>query len=510
MTRPARRTPDQRVRPRDRAVAHRPGQQRPEGDDRDEHDARGGLHEGERAPADRVLDGAAQQGGAGDPRQAGEGTEQEHGDRGQHDVRGQPDDDERQAGGADGGREEPSPAHVPERARALPDAERSTEEHRGEQHRVPGGARAQAGGVDHREADDHAAGGEGPDHAAHDAAHHRRPRDVGPALDDLAAHRGADRAAAVGHGGVRGRAAGRLGQPDAGHHGGGHEERHAVGVQGEVDLAGHRGGEPAGQVVEDPREQREAGEEERGQGRGAVRGDDAELVGRLELPRGHEVGDHGVLGRGPEQRGDLDEDRGHEQPRERPDQRDREEQQPAHDVEHDEAGAPVHPVGEHPGERAEEQGGGQAEHEDTGHGEAGGGHVARAAGQLGREEGDREQPQPVAEAGQAEHEPQPPERLVPQHRAGAVVRAVVDDGGAGLSSLGLRAHVARVRAARTQQRSRCRRWGDRRQRLVEGLAPGGGQRRTGKRWTSGSAFHRRPSPRTSAAPSTSRRTSRPA
>ena len=95
-----------------------------------------------------------------------------------------------------------------------------------------------------------------------------------------------------------------------------------------------------------------------------------ELVGRLQLPARHEVGDHRVLGRGPEQRRDLDEDRGHVEPLERADHGDRQEQQAAHDVEQDQRGPPVEPVGQHPGQRAEQEGGREPEHEDPGDGEA--------------------------------------------------------------------------------------------------------------------------------------------
>ena len=172
-------------------------------------------------------------------------------------------------------------------------------------------------------------------------------------------------------------------------------------------------------VVEHARQQRQAGEDDRGDRRRAVRREEAELVGRLEpLPR-HQVGDRGLLGRDPDQAGDLDEERRDEQPGEGADQRDGQEQREPGDVADHHRQAPVQPVGDDAGDRADQDGGGEPQDEDAGDRDVGG-RVA-VVGQPGRERGQREQAEPVAEAGQRQRGPEPAEGRDEQHRAQVVV-----------------------------------------------------------------------------------------
>ncbi len=192
-------------------------------------------------------------------------------------------------------------------------------------------------------------------------------------------------------------------------HQSGDEERRGVEVDREddrVEVQRRR------EVVHRAREQRHAGVDDRRERSGAVGGDQADLIRRLEPLRGHEVGDRRVLRGHPEQRDALDENGGDVEPGQRADQGDRgEEREPEHVAEH-ERPAPVEPVRDGAGERTQQHGRGQPEDEDAGDGEVLRG--VRAAGQVLGEGGGGEQAEPVAEARAAQRDPQPAEGLDPQ------------------------------------------------------------------------------------------------
>ena len=142
------------------------------------------------------------------------------------------------------------------------------------------------------------------------------------------------------------------------------EERGGVDVEREVGLVDLRQG-----VVEHAGEQREAGEERRGDRCRAVRREQAELVGRLEpLPR-DEVGDRRLLGGDPDQAAtsmrNVATNSHHRVPTSGIDRNSANRA----DVADDHRPAPVQPVGDDAGERADEDGRRQPEDEDTRDGE---------------------------------------------------------------------------------------------------------------------------------------------
>ena len=165
-----------------------------------------------------------------------------------------------------------------------------------------------------------------------------------------------------------------------------------------------------------PPMRRQHREDDRREHRGQpVGGDQGQLVGRLQLVLAQHVGDGGVLRRDPEQAERLDEELGDEQPDEVVDDRDGGEQPEPDDVGDHHRLAPVEPVGEGAGQRAE--------------------HDRRAAaGRAGRRRGRSwlaanpstsevavaviaSRPEPVAEAGQRHRQPQLAEVADPQHGA---------------------------------------------------------------------------------------------
>ena len=154
--------------------------------------------------------------------------------------------------------------------------------------------------------------------------------------------------------------------------------------------------------------------------RDAVGHHQGELVRRLDLVRAaQQVRHRRVLGRDPEQRADLDEEGGDEQPPQRADERDREEQPEAQQVADDHDAAPVELVGQRAGQGAEHEGGQQLGGDDAAEREA---LRLVAGGELGGERGEREQAQPVARRGDGGDQPEPAERGDGQDAAHAVRR----------------------------------------------------------------------------------------
>ena len=145
-----------------------------------------------------------------------------------------------------------------------------------------------------------------------------------------------------------------------------------------------------------------------------VGGDQAELVGRLQLVPAEHVRDGGLLGRDPEQGERLDQELGHEQPDQVVDDRDRGEQAEPDDVDDHHRLAAVEAVGEGTRERSQHDGREQAEQQDAAEGEVG---RREPAHQRRRGGGDRQEPEPVAEARQRHRHPQPAEVADPQDRA---------------------------------------------------------------------------------------------
>ena len=106
-------------------------------------------------------------------------------------------------------------------------------------------------------------------------------------------------------------------------------------------------------------------EDQRRQHRGeAVGGDQRQLVGRLQLVLAQHVRDGGLLGRDPEQADRLDQELRDEQPHQLVDERDRGEQREPQHVGDDHRLAPVEPVGERAGQRAQDDRGQQPEEQD--------------------------------------------------------------------------------------------------------------------------------------------------
>ena len=160
----------------------------------------------------------------------------------------------------------------------------------------------------------------------------------------------------------------------------------------------------------------EQGEQPRGRDhRDAVGHDEGELAGRLHLiGAAQQVRHRGVLGRDPEQRAHLDQQRGDEQPPQRADQRDRDEERAPQEIADDHDAATVELVGQRTGHRAEQQRGQQLRGDDAAEREA---LRLIAAGELGGEGGEGEQAHPVAHARDGGDEPEPPERRDGEHRA---------------------------------------------------------------------------------------------
>jgi hypothetical protein len=220
-----------------------------------------------------------------------------------------------------------------------------------------------------------------------------------------------------------------------GDHQPGHEVAQRVEVQRHVDRAGVQRAEqradvlrPRGQQREDPR-----GRQRRPVGRGQ-----RELVGRLEPLARHQVGHGGVLGGQPDQADRLDQHGHDEDPRQglpapvvaehRGHDRDRGEQDEPQQVADDQVPAPVQPVGDVPGERPDHDGGQHPQEEHPGDREVLLG--VTVTGELAGERGQREQPQPVTQAGKAEADPESAERAQAQHPGQRVGRRaeVVRDG----------------------------------------------------------------------------------
>ena len=158
----------------------------------------------------------------------------------------------------------------------------------------------------------------------------------------------------------------------------------------------------------------------RGDDRDAVGHHQRQLVRRLDLVRAaQQVRHRRVLGRDPEQRADLDEQRGHEQPPQRADQRDRQEQPEAQEVADDHHPAPVEPVRERPREGTEDERRQELRGDDPAQREA---LSLVSGGQLGREGREREQAQPVTGRADGGDQPQTAERRDGEDTADAVRR----------------------------------------------------------------------------------------
>ena len=142
--------------------------------------------------------------------------------------------------------------------------------------------------------------------------------------------------------------------------------------------------------------------------RDAVGHHQRQLVRRLDLVRAaQQVRHRRVLGRDPEQRADLDQQGGDEQPPQRADQRDRQEQPAAQHVARDHDPAAVELVGERAGERTEHQ-----RRQELGGDDAAEREALRlvAGGELGGQGGQGEQAQPVARRRDGRDQPQATER----------------------------------------------------------------------------------------------------
>ncbi len=197
----------------------------------------------------------------------------------------------------------------------------------------------------------------------------------------------------------------------------GEQERRGVDVEGEVDRAGPEVVEAG---AEGCRDHAQPGEDDGGDRRGAVGGDEGELVGALEPLRTDHVRDRGLLGRDPEQADRLDEEGRHEQPdqggvavRDGADDGNRQEESEAQQVADHHRPATVPAIGERPGQRAEQQRRQEPEDQHA----AGGVRLAlEGVDELRSQRGGGQEAQPVAEAGQHERCVQPPERPDAQDR----------------------------------------------------------------------------------------------
>ncbi len=390
-------------------------------DDREQDDPDARLEERERPAAGLVVDLAADDRVAGDIGHARARAEHDHQD-GDHDqVRDQADECQRDRRERDRQAEQAPPGEAAQDAQAKEHAGGQADEDRGEDHAPARLAAVQRmGDVDLPEADDHARGRERAYHPDHDPADHPGLADEPPPFHDGLGHRRRRDLAA-------GPAARNL--PERVNRQGGHHERRRVEVQRQVDLV-------RGEVVRDgaerPADQGEQAKDQPGDRRGAVGGEQAELVSLLELVRWHQVRDRSVLGRRPEQRGAGRQELHGVRPGqlvhqvELEVQRDGQVQQGPHHVADDHGHATVEAVGDGPGQRAEDQRGQQRDQPDA---------ADRRAlrhrrtlrrppvpGQIVRQCGDREQAQPVPQAGKGQRDPQPPEGPDGEHAGPAVAQ----------------------------------------------------------------------------------------
>ena len=297
---------------------------------------------------------------------------------------------------------------LPGQPRRSAHAEREPDEHGDEEHPVRGVAPAEAGGVQRGRADDDAAGGERPDDPDHQPADERRARDEPETVVQQREQPGSGRTALRGAPGDLADA-----EPDGG---GGEQIGQPVEHQRDV-----RGGDLGRRPRQEPAETGDHREQpRRGDHRDAVGHHQGELVRGLDLVRAaQQVRHRRVLGRDPEQRTHLDEQGGHEQPPQRPDQGDRQEQREAQQVAGDHDAAPVELVCQHAGQGPQHESGQQLGGDDTAEREALGLVTGR---ELRGERGQREETQPVARRRHGRDEPEATERGDGQHAAHAVRR----------------------------------------------------------------------------------------
>ena len=318
----------------------------------------------------------------------------------------------------------------------TPHAEPEPEEDGAEEHAVAGVAAAEVGDEGAGQADHDAAGRERPDDADHEAAYDGGGGDVLPAVDHHGPHR------------VLGVHVGRAARDvlEGRDHDAGDDEGDAVDVEREVDRAAV---EPLEEVAVELVHQGQPGEQRRRRQRRAVGRGEADLVGRLEPVPRHQVGHRGVLGRPPHQRDHLDQHGDHEDPPQLPDDRDRQEERAADVVAPDQRDPAVELVGDVARDRAHHQ---RRQHAQEEHGRDG--VVLAGVGVRAgvRHRGQGEQADPVAQARQAQADPEPAEVGDPQHgrqRVRRRVAQVVDRRGVVLFPHGPTLGVAGVRTVRT-------------------------------------------------------------
>ena len=239
--------------------------------------------------------------------------------------------------------------------------------------------------------DHDAARGERADHADDQPTDHLGPADELPAFPDRLGHR------------RRRDMRAELPFRDLAQRVDGHRGDHE-GDRVEVQRQVHRvGGEVMREVAQRPADQRQQGEDEPGDGCGAERGEQAVLVGLLQLVRRHQVGYRGVLGQRPEQRHAGRHQLHHVDPGEGVDemqrqvQRDGQVQHRAEHVANDHVQPPVHPVRDSAGQWAEDKGRQQRRQPDPAYGAVLG--RGPRPGQRGRQRGQRDQAEPIPQAG---------------------------------------------------------------------------------------------------------------
>ncbi len=363
------------------------------------------LQERERAAPGVVVDLKADHGVAGHVRNTGAGADHDHQDDRHHEVRDQGGRRERQRGEHDRHAEQPPPGEPVQHGQAQEHADGQAEED-GRERRAPPGAAAleNVGDVGGPQADDGPAGGERAGHAQHDAAQQLAPAEELPAVPDRFQYRG--------RGDLVGRAPAQFLQHVDGQR---RDQVHRCPeVQREVDLVSR---EIVRDVPERGAQDRQQREEQSGDRRRAVGGEQAELVGLLQLVARDQVRYRGVLGRQPEQRCARGQELDHVDPGQLVDHadgqvdRDRDVQRRPDDVADDHVHPAVEFVGHRSRQRPEDQPGQQRGQPDPADRV---GAVLRAA-DLGRQRRERQQAQPVPEAGQRERDPQAAERRDRQH-----------------------------------------------------------------------------------------------
>ncbi len=382
----------------DRVRADEPGHDRTDRDRQQQREAHRRQHEGEDPPAQTVLDLEADERVADDPGDAREEPYQPGQYVGQDEVADQRHDQQRQPGAADRHAEDPAARVAGQHPGTDQHAGRQTREQRPEHDRVTRCSRIEGVHPELGHADGEPAGRECADDADVEPADQRIAADVCDALPQqapdalllLALGRANGDRTAVDE--DRARADEETDRID--------HERDDDGV---VDLVAVQVGVAA---RDQPVADREQSEQARSGERGAVDGEQRDLVRGGQQLLGHDRDLDDLLRRLAEQAGGLDDELRDVEPDQVVTDRDARVEDPGRGIGDDHRLAAVQLVGERGGERAEEQVRCQPDEDDAGDRDALG-RLRAVMRQLLGQRGVRQQAEPVAEARERDRGPEP-------------------------------------------------------------------------------------------------------